>query len=306
MVHKIVISILVLVNIFIYFFAKNYIQPVKADVELCGEAGRVNRINLGIEYYDCEDELPEIPQKVENTVTFVEGIPQLYDKENNLIEFDQDGYPLGVVDYTNVADPQAFTEDGKPVVIYGIDALYIVTGGGIVEDGIPAKLSDVVVVGANACTTPLMPNIIETQKLADVINEYIKSKNPGSPFVGFGSDFVQAGMDYQVNPLLIVAHAFIETNFGQAGSGISNGSHNAFGRTAGEGQPSAGGFYKYDSFQESLYQQAYYMKKKYIDIGLSSLELYLKEYAEGWREYIPKATKVMNEVAKNAEMTCDD
>ena len=295
-----------MLNMFVYFFAKNYIQPAKADVELCGEAGRVNRANLGLDYYDCGDELPDIKEVTTNTVTYIDGLPVLFDKNKNPIQFEVDGYPIGGVDYTNASDPQAFTEEGKPVVIISASELYVVEGGGILEGGLPAVLSDTVAVGDSNCTNPVMPTMQYPSKLADAINKYIDDYPvDNSPFSGFGSDFVQAGRNYQVNPLLLVAHATIETRLGTSGSGIEDGSNNAFGRHAGEGQPNVRAFYKYDSFQESLYIQANYMKQVYINQGLVTLEPYLQKYAESWREYIPKATRIMNKIAQDAEMECE-
>ncbi len=313
MVHRIVITCLILLNIFVYFFAKNYIQPVKADVELCGEAGRVNRAHLDIYSYDCEDELPDIKEAVSNTVTYIDGLPVLFDKDKNPIQFEEDGYPLGSVDYNNASDPQAFTEEGTPVVIVSANELYVVEGGGIVEGGVPAVLSDTAVIGSNSCTTPIIPTILNPNKLAEAINGYIRSRNPNSPLNGYGSDFVQAGRNFQVNPMLIVAHAQWETGFGKEGSGIEKGSNNAFGRTATSDQPGieAGKYkwYKFESFQESIYGQASFMKRVYINQGKTDIVSYVNKYAppneNDTVKYIKEITRIMNKIAQDAEMECE-
>lgn len=97
--------------------------------------------------------------------------------------------------------------------------------------------------GPNAATTPIwgtnpvtgLPNtppILPTdQSKAAAIDLYIKQKNPSSPLVGQGINFVKAAKQYNVDPSLLVGIAGAETGFGSSkntGTDVTVG-HNPFG-----------------------------------------------------------------------------
>lgn len=162
-------------------------------------------------------------------------------------------------------------------------------------------------VDATGDYTIRLPAISDGEKLAQAIDQYIKQKQPNSPFNGLGKYFVQGGIRAGINPLLVVAHAEHESQFGTATTKYnSQGAHNAFGRTASKDQPGVDTgrkWYKWDSWQASLYAASYpasgkaeqpddqfqYIARKYgnnLDYGL---EAYLQgNTASGRSGYAPK------------------
>ncbi|MEI6481230.1 MAG: N-acetylmuramoyl-L-alanine amidase, partial [Candidatus Saccharibacteria bacterium] len=138
-----------------------------------------------------------------------------------------------------------------------------------------------------------VPVIKDAAKLASAIDQYIKSSQPNSPMNGMGKYFVQGGMRAGINPVLVVAHAQHESGFGTAKSKFNDlGAHNAYGRTAGAGQPSVStnrDWYKWESWEKSLYASAYpasgkadqpddqfqYIARKFAKSLNESLQVYL-------------------------------
>lgn len=100
---------------------------------------------------------------------------------------------------------------------------------------------------------------LNEQKAVTAIDNYILSKQPSSPFVGLGRDFIAGAKKSNVNPFLAVAHIQVESGFATAPVGWHTipGSHNAFGLTASSSQPhvlSSGGrlVYAWPSWSASL------------------------------------------------------
>ncbi len=106
-----------------------------------------------------------------------------------------------------------------------------------------------------------LPAISDANKLATTIDEYIQKYKPDAPLNGMGKYFVQGGMRSGINPLLVVAHAQVESQFGTASTSFNaQGAHNAFGRTATDRQPGVETnrrWYKWESWQASLYSTAF-------------------------------------------------
>ncbi len=124
------------------------------------------------------------------------------------------------------------------------------------------------------------PPITNDATAAAAINSYITEKSSTSPFKSLGNEFIAGARRYNVNPFLAVAHIQHESGFGVAGSnGWHNNvyatedaarrqdkaqktdSNNAFGRSAGDGQPAAyylrgsgevRAVYKWGTWAESL------------------------------------------------------
>lgn len=133
------------------------------------------------------------------------------------------------------------------------------------------------------CALPGAPKISDQAKFAQAIDEYIKGLQPKSPMVGTGADFVKAGIQHGVNPAWVIAIAQKESSFGLEGFAAEN-ANNAFGRTATDSQPHVNSpngrkWYKYDSFAQSAYGQSEYLKRRYIDKGLTTIEKITYTYA---------------------------
>ena len=137
--------------------------------------------------------------------------------------------------------------------------------------------------------------IADPQKLAEGINGFIDSTGIDSPYKGMGSDFIQAGGQAGINPLILIGEAMTESSLGTA-IPCPEG-HNAFGREATSSQPncavvSSNGnltpWYIYDSWKDSLYGQAQYVYDVYVNPNGScpecknsplSFEAYLNKYS---------------------------
>lgn len=157
-----------------------------------------------------------------------------------------------------------------------------------------------------------VPVIKDPAKLAAAIDQYIKSKSPGSPLNGLGKYFVEGGMRAGINPLLAVAQARVESSFGTTGV-ATNGSNNAMGRRASSTQPNVNGWYKYDSWTKSLYADSFpasgqtgqpddwfqYIARVYKD-SLDNLETFANKYAppseNDTDQYIKNVIDYTNEI----------
>ncbi|RJQ30836.1 MAG: hypothetical protein C4562_07360 [Actinobacteria bacterium] len=91
------------------------------------------------------------------------------------------------------------------------------------------------------------------------INQFLSGY--GSPLDSYGQVFVAAGRRYQVDPRLIVAICGVESTFGQYCITPFNG----WGRKA-----VGGGYKMYGSWDEAIWDQALYLRTRYLDLGLTS------------------------------------
>lgn len=154
------------------------------------------------------------------------------------------------------------------------------------------------------------------EQIGKVLNDYINKYAPAnSPLKGKGLLIAQGARRSQVNPALIVAIARKETSFGIAGSGIRDGSHNSFGRTAATGQPNVGRWYKWSDpdgdgpltgWDASLYgddDESAFIKRVYVDgAKITTIEGLINKYAppseNNTQEYIQQMTDWYNEMAR--------
>lgn len=99
-----------------------------------------------------------------------------------------------------------------------------------------------------------LPEIVDEQRFAKAIDDWIQKNQPNSPLNGMGIHAVNSGKRSGINPILPIIIAKMETQLGttQNGSGIAEGSNNSYGRMAANGQPSVGKWYKWDSWEASL------------------------------------------------------
>ncbi len=162
--------------------------------------------------------------------------------------------------------------------------------------------------------------------MANAINKFIKRENPNSKLKGLGETIVAGGENSNINPFLIVAHAYMESGLANPGvSDIFDRGNNAFGRSALTSQPhivsqgAAGApsiWYKWSSVKASVDYTAHenqnaagggdiasYLREQYGSIlNKGDLTAYIGEYAPDGNEaiYIQNITKWVKQMAKLA------
>jgi len=126
------------------------------------------------------------------------------------------------------------------------------------------------------------PQSANEQAMAAYINSIIPSD---SPLQGLGKNFVSTAKAGNKNPLFIAHFAKKESSWGMAGiargvkvNGITVPTHNPFGRKAGSGQPNAGGWYKFSSWEEAINLQGPFLKSVYQDKGLHTIQGIINKY----------------------------
>jgi hypothetical protein len=129
------------------------------------------------------------------------------------------------------------------------------------------------------------PQIADTAALATNIDNYIKSAQPSSPFVGTGSVFVMAGQKYGVNPALMVGIAQKESSLG---TNQPSGSYDAWGLTAkGDvaNYPFQNGIYYFPSWTVGIYESSKYVGDNYAASGSTyfstTVEQLMQHYTPG-------------------------
>ncbi|HEY4964264.1 MAG TPA: hypothetical protein VIH90_06220 [Candidatus Saccharimonadales bacterium] len=129
------------------------------------------------------------------------------------------------------------------------------------------------------------PQVADTAALATNIDNYVKSTQPSSPFVGMGAIFVEAGQKYGVNPALMVAIAQKESSLGL---NQDSGSYDAWGLTA-QGDvanyPYQNGEYYFPSWTIGIYESSKYVGNNYAIPGSSlystTVEQLMTHYTPG-------------------------
>jgi len=110
---------------------------------------------------------------------------------------------------------------------------------------------------------------------------YIDSIIPGSPLKGLGQSFVNSGKTGGIHPLMIAFFAKKESSWGTAGI-ATRGTNNPFGRTATANQPhieiNGRLWYRFNSWQEAIEMHGPYLKTRYIDQGLTTVEQIMNVY----------------------------
>lgn len=172
-----------------------------------------------------------------------------------------------------INSPKSFAVDNSKQWLY---PYYDSNSSCVVGNGLGGAISR----DGNPFHVLAFPPITNESTAASAINSYINSMSPNSPFKTLGTKFLNGAKRYNVNPFLAVAHIQHESGFGVAprkgwhnnvyateAAAISQlssqkvESYNAFGRSAGDGQPAAyylrssgvvRAVYKWESWSESL------------------------------------------------------
>lgn len=142
--------------------------------------------------------------------------------------------------------------------------------------------------GSSGCSTASLPAISDPAGVATAIDQFIISHGgQGSPFEGLGASIVAGATRAGVSPFLVVAIALKESSFGTAGI-ATQGTYNAFGRTAVSGQPSVDVgnshiWYRWDSWLLSVdgpNDESSFLKSVYVDgFGLTDIKAVVFRYA---------------------------
>jgi len=116
-------------------------------------------------------------------------------------------------------------------------------------------------------------------------NSYLALKQ--SPMRGLGVTFVTAGRQYKVNPEIVIAIAGVESGFGKH---CAN-SFNAWGRKS-----KGGGYQGFSSWKESIINQTSYLRERYYNSGLTSLQGIGNKYAPGNGSWPGKVSHFLGDI----------
>ena len=94
------------------------------------------------------------------------------------------------------------------------------------------------------------------------IDNYLKAVKPGSPIIGEGKSFIEAGKKYSINPILLMSLANHESNYGT--SAIATAKKNLFGINAIDSDP-MGGATTYKTYKESILRAAEFLTTGYMN-----------------------------------------
>lgn len=104
---------------------------------------------------------------------------------------------------------------------------------------------------------------------AEELNEWIAERAPSdSPFIGQGAAFLEAARQSGLDPKYIVAHAGLESSWGN--SEIARDKFNFFGIGAFNHDP-YNSAYTFSSFEEGIIEGALWIKRNYTDEGQNTL-----------------------------------
>ena len=104
--------------------------------------------------------------------------------------------------------------------------------------------------GSGPLYGPFFPKIPDTAALAQAIRDYITNTRSDSPLVDLADAFVAFGLQYDVNPVMVLAMAQKETSLATAGYGRSPKFN--IGNIRGDDGGDGTGFRSYGSLQEGL------------------------------------------------------
>jgi len=105
--------------------------------------------------------------------------------------------------------------------------------------------------------SPAFPAVSDISVLTKNIEDYIKGKKPAATFGNYANDIVRLGQQYNVNPVLLVAVAQKETNFGTDGGRGNPPNHNFWGNTS-RTEPYASYTDAIDAYYKNLRTNSYY------------------------------------------------
>lgn len=117
-------------------------------------------------------------------------------------------------------------------------------------------------------------------QIGAAIDQWIAKKNSTSPLKGLGKTFSESGRGSNINPAFMAAIALKESSLGR---NVPDDTHNPFGRTASSSQPGVNmgkhTWYKFGNFEEAVKDEGPYLKRMYVDAGLTTVAAVMNKYA---------------------------
>ena len=145
------------------------------------------------------------------------------------------------------------------------------------------------VVNSSTPTATVVVSSDEDEKTPQEIKEIADARIPSTTVTDEVDRelFFKAGEMYDVDPYLIMAIAQLES---QMGKRMPPNSYNLFGRICGYGHECVRArdvttenhlsWIKFSSFEEAIFDEAKYLREKYLDQGLITIEAIGNKYAE--------------------------
>jgi beta-N-acetylglucosaminidase len=130
----------------------------------------------------------------------------------------------------------------------------------------------------------------DMNKIIDFWDTHVKN---GTPFKGKGEVFIKASKETGVDPVVILAHAAYESNWGK--SPLAQDRGNYFGINAVDSNPNKA--YKMgDSMEEGIVQGYVWVKQNFYDQGCTNLHdmIYKGNYASAKDRWINNITSIVN------------
>ncbi len=162
-------------------------------------------------------------------------------------------------------------------MFFAVPILTLAVGIGIIPRGgsfNPLKASSTALAADVECLLKFPPDASPDDKLIGaVFDQYIKNLKPTSPMIGLGEEISKSGRGSAVNPTIIVAQARNESQFGVDDNPITKG-NNPFGRRNTDGS-----YIKFSSFSKAVADHGPYLRRRYIDEGVTTVLEMMKIYA---------------------------
>lgn len=184
----------------------------------------------------------------------------------------------------NADTPPTKKGGGKKILLlialamfFAVPILTLAVGIGIIPRGgsfNPLKASSTALAADVECLLKFPPDASPDDKLIGaVFDQYIKNLNPTSPMVGLGETISKSGRGAAVNPTIIVAQARNESHFGVDVTTATKG-NNPFGRRNNDGS-----YIKFGSYEKAVVDHGPYLRRRYIDEGVTTVLEMMKIYA---------------------------
>lgn len=135
----------------------------------------------------------------------------------------------------------------------------------------------------NVYTDLSVMNTVDADQMNIIIDYWDSITKNGTAFKGLGQTFIDAAKQSGLDPIYILAHAGLESSWGN-----KNMSHNYFGIGAYDYDPGNGHNYSNNSTEEGIINGANWISRNYYNQGQTSL--YSMRYNNGNHEYCTSET----------------
>lgn len=135
----------------------------------------------------------------------------------------------------------------------------------------------------NVYTDLSIMNTIDADQMNSIINYWNSITKNGTPFIGLGQVFIDASKQSGLDPIYILAHAALESNWGKESM-----AHNYFGIGAFDNNPTNGYNYGNSSIEEGIINGAVWIRNNFYNNNQTCL--YTMRYNNGSHEYCTSET----------------